>query len=67
MAVAFRQAAPSFPVAFPHIFGTRVDVQCLIPCAIDQAFSKPPAVRGTEHESLDKCASEKLFVPMSGL
>mmetsp|Transcript_9119 Transcript_9119/g.21232 ORF Transcript_9119/g.21232 Transcript_9119/m.21232 type:complete len:411 (+) Transcript_9119:56-1288(+) len=30
------QAAPSFPVAFPHIFGTRVDVQCLIPCAIDQ-------------------------------
>jgi len=30
------QAAPSFPDAFPHIFGGRKDVQCLIPCAIDQ-------------------------------
>ena len=30
------QAAPSFPNSFPHIFGTRVDVRCLIPCAIDQ-------------------------------
>jgi len=30
------QAAPSFPDAFPHLFGGRRDVQCLIPCAIDQ-------------------------------
>eukprot|EP00697_Spironema_sp_BW2_P013120 gnl/Spiro4/3009_TR1483_c0_g1_i2.p1 gnl/Spiro4/3009_TR1483_c0_g1~~gnl/Spiro4/3009_TR1483_c0_g1_i2.p1 ORF type:complete len:404 (-),score=91.57 gnl/Spiro4/3009_TR1483_c0_g1_i2:497-1708(-) len=30
------QAAPSFPTSFPHIFGRRVDIQCLIPCAIDQ-------------------------------
>ena len=30
------QAAPSFPSSFPHIFGDRVDVPCLIPCAIDQ-------------------------------
>jgi len=30
------QAAPSFPTSFPHIFGTRADVPCLIPCAIDQ-------------------------------
>ena len=30
------QAAPSFPSSFPHIFGSRVDVPCLIPCAIDQ-------------------------------
>jgi tryptophanyl-tRNA synthetase len=30
------QAAPSFPVAFPHIFGARTDVMCLIPQAIDQ-------------------------------
>jgi len=30
------QAAPSFPNSFPHIFGTRKDVRCLIPCAIDQ-------------------------------
>ncbi|BDA48227.1 Tryptophan-tRNA ligase, cytoplasmic [Coccomyxa sp. Obi] len=30
------QAAPCFPTSFPHIFGTRKDVRCLIPCAIDQ-------------------------------
>lgn len=30
------QAAPSFPCVFPHIFGNRKDVRCLIPCAIDQ-------------------------------
>eukprot|EP01112_Ceratiomyxa_fruticulosa_P010647 TRINITY_DN2825_c0_g1_i1.p1 TRINITY_DN2825_c0_g1~~TRINITY_DN2825_c0_g1_i1.p1 ORF type:complete len:400 (+),score=78.21 TRINITY_DN2825_c0_g1_i1:320-1519(+) len=30
------QAAPSFSAAFPHIFGDKVPVRCLIPCAIDQ-------------------------------
>nr|XP_006632305.1 PREDICTED: tryptophan--tRNA ligase, cytoplasmic [Lepisosteus oculatus] len=30
------QAAPSFSTSFPHIFSNRKDVQCLIPCAIDQ-------------------------------
>lgn len=30
------QAAPSFPDSFPHIFGSRKDIKCLIPCAIDQ-------------------------------
>ena len=30
------QAAPSFSNSFPQIFGTRSDVPCLIPCAIDQ-------------------------------
>ncbi|KAG7224163.1 hypothetical protein INR49_019898 [Caranx melampygus] len=30
------QAAPSFSNSFPQIFGGRKDVQCLIPCAIDQ-------------------------------
>lgn len=30
------QAAPSFPTSFPHMFGNRRDVRCLIPCAIDQ-------------------------------
>ncbi|XP_066551038.1 tryptophan--tRNA ligase, cytoplasmic [Amia ocellicauda] len=30
------QAAPSFSTSFPHIFNGRADVQCLIPCAIDQ-------------------------------
>jgi len=30
------QAAPSFSSSFPHIFNGRTDIQCLIPCAIDQ-------------------------------
>ena len=30
------QAAPSFAAAFPSIFGKRHDINCLIPCAIDQ-------------------------------
>src|SRR5271156_4619605 len=30
------QAAPSFSNSFPQIFGTRHDIPCLIPCAIDQ-------------------------------
>ena len=30
------QAAPSFPTSFPHMFGERKDIRCLIPCAIDQ-------------------------------
>ena len=30
------QAAPSFSNTFPHIFGPKGDVPCLIPCAIDQ-------------------------------
>lgn len=30
------QAAPSFSNSFPHIFGTKHDIPCLIPCAIDQ-------------------------------
>ena len=30
------QAVPSFSNTFPHIFGDRKDILCLIPCAIDQ-------------------------------
>ncbi|KAL7873547.1 hypothetical protein AOLI_G00126180 [Acnodon oligacanthus] len=30
------QAAPSFSSSFPQIFNDRKDLQCLIPCAIDQ-------------------------------
>ncbi|XP_018017131.1 tryptophan--tRNA ligase, cytoplasmic [Hyalella azteca] len=30
------QAVPAFSSSFPSIFGTREDVPCLIPCAIDQ-------------------------------
>lgn len=30
------QAAPSFSSTFPHIFGGKTDIPCLIPCAIDQ-------------------------------
>ncbi|EOR00376.1 hypothetical protein E3P92_01403 [Wallemia ichthyophaga] len=30
------QAAPSFSNSFPNIFGSKHDIPCLIPCAIDQ-------------------------------
>ncbi|KAF8078073.1 tryptophanyl-tRNA synthetase [Lyophyllum atratum] len=30
------QAAPSFSNSFPQIFGTKTNIPCLIPCAIDQ-------------------------------
>jgi tryptophanyl-tRNA synthetase len=30
------QAAPSFSNSFPHLFGKRTNIPCLIPCAIDQ-------------------------------
>jgi tryptophanyl-tRNA synthetase len=30
------QAAPSFSTSFPQIFGSKGDIPCLIPCAIDQ-------------------------------
>ncbi|KAI9201801.1 tryptophanyl-tRNA synthetase [Polychytrium aggregatum] len=30
------QASPSFSNSFPQIFGTKSDIPCLIPCAIDQ-------------------------------
>ena len=30
------QAAPSFCNSFPHIFGEKKDIPCLVPCAIDQ-------------------------------
>ncbi|KIH45895.1 tryptophan--tRNA ligase [Ancylostoma duodenale] len=30
------EAAPCFASSFPHIFGTKTDIPCLIPCAIDQ-------------------------------
>ena len=30
------QAAPAFCNSFPHTFGSRKDIPCLIPCAIDQ-------------------------------
>ncbi|GAA95192.1 hypothetical protein E5Q_01847 [Mixia osmundae IAM 14324] len=30
------QAAPSFSNSFPQIYGTKSDIPCLIPCAIDQ-------------------------------
>lgn len=34
---ATKQAAPCFPDSFPHLFGKRKDIQCLVPCAIDQS------------------------------
>lgn len=39
------QAAPSFSNSFPQIFGDKSDIQCLIPCAIDQVGR--PSGRGS--------------------
>ena len=33
------QAAPAFSDSFPHMFGTKKGIRCLVPCAIDQARS----------------------------
>jgi tryptophanyl-tRNA synthetase len=33
------QAAPSFSSTFPFIFGSKTNVGCLIPCAIDQVWT----------------------------
>lgn len=35
------QIAPCFSDTFPHIFDTRKDIPCLIPCAIDQVRILP--------------------------
>ncbi|KAH7700666.1 tryptophanyl-tRNA synthetase, partial [Aphelenchoides avenae] len=49
------EAAPCFPTSFPHIFGKKKDIPCLIPAAIDQinkyAFSGGQASR-EEHRRL---------------
>nr|WCZ58732.1 tryptophan-tRNA ligase [Seculamonas ecuadoriensis] len=39
------QAAPAFSSSFPHLFGAKSNVRCLIPCAIDQ----DPYFRMTRH------------------
>lgn len=48
------QAAPSFSSSFPHIFGTKSNVRCLIPCAIDQdpyfRLTRDAAVRMKLHK-----------------
>lgn len=40
------QAAPSFSNSFPQIFRDRADIQCLIPCAIDQVRRQSEAFIG---------------------
>uniref|UniRef100_A0A8D0S7I8 Tryptophan--tRNA ligase, cytoplasmic n=1 Tax=Sus scrofa TaxID=9823 RepID=A0A8D0S7I8_PIG len=40
------QAAPSFSSSFPQIFRDRTDIQCLIPCAIDQVRRRRPRQPG---------------------
>ncbi|PIN23128.1 Tryptophan--tRNA ligase [Handroanthus impetiginosus] len=34
-------AAPSFPSSFPHLFSSKDNPCCLIPCSIDQYFQDP--------------------------
>ncbi|GCB63835.1 hypothetical protein scyTo_0009728 [Scyliorhinus torazame] len=40
------QAAPSFSTSFPQIFNGQKDIQCLIPCAIDQDYSSGKLLTG---------------------
>jgi len=58
------QAAPSFPDSFPHMFGARKDVRCLIPCAIDQdpyfRLTRDVAPRMGQHKP---CLIEAKFFP----
>jgi len=42
------QAAPAFSTTFPQIFGERKDIQCLIPCAIDQVRRNRKEERSVE-------------------
>lgn len=32
------QAAPAFSDSFPHMFGAKKGIRCLVPCAIDQVL-----------------------------
>jgi len=63
------QAAPSFPSSFPHMFGQRTDIKCLIPCAIDQdpyfRLTRDVAPRiGFQKPSLILC---KFFPSLQGI
>ena len=53
------QMAPSFPSAFPHIFGNRRDIPCLIPCkracmsacaAAVNAYANAPSLNPTDFQ-----------------
>ena len=50
------QAAPSFSSSFPDIFGDHEDLQCLIPCAIDQVNPIP------EWKSLGNISNKTLLL-----
>jgi len=68
------QAAPSFSNSFPHIFGKRSDIPCLIPCAIDQVcpyVGHPPQFALTTEQDpyfrLTRDAAVKLKYPKPAL
>jgi len=46
------QAAPAFSTTFPHIFGDRKDIQCLIACAIDQVWVQISTAMGGYQEEV---------------
>eukprot|EP01017_Pseudomicrothorax_dubius_P025513 TRINITY_DN2764_c0_g1_i3.p1 TRINITY_DN2764_c0_g1~~TRINITY_DN2764_c0_g1_i3.p1 ORF type:complete len:410 (+),score=127.52 TRINITY_DN2764_c0_g1_i3:92-1321(+) len=63
------QAAPSFSNSFPHIFGKRTDVPCLIPQGIDQdpyfRMTRDVAVRLKYQKT--GCIHSKFFPSVKGL
>merc|ERR1719356_167272 len=62
------QAAPAFPGSFPMMFGTRKDVRCLIPQAIDQDpfFRLCRSIAPRMNESKPACIHCKFFPAMEG-
>merc|ERR1712151_628354 len=62
------QAAPAFPGSFPMMFGSRKDVRCLIPQAIDQDpfFRLCRNIAPRMGESKPACMHCKFFPSMEG-
>ena len=49
------QAAPAFSDSFPHMFGAKKGIRCLVPCAIDQVrlcFTQQPLHKSNSHVCL---------------
>jgi tryptophanyl-tRNA synthetase len=62
------QAAPAFPGSFPHMFGDRKDIRCLIPQAIDQDpfFRLCRDIAPRMGETKPACIHAKFFPAMEG-
>jgi len=62
------QAVPSFSNTFPHIFGNKTDVLCLIPQGIDQDpyFRMTRDIAGRLKYQKPCCIHSKMFPSLQG-